>query len=68
MNNNTMQVQPLFYTKEEVMVLFRIPLRTMDRWISQRKIPGMTRIGDKWLYRKAIIDKRACNSVFLLED
>ena len=57
-------VEPEFYTPEELAALLRIPLRTLEKWTLQRRLP-VVKVGRLNRFPRVEIQKRLLNGSLL---
>jgi excisionase family DNA binding protein len=57
-------VEPEFYTPEELAVLLRIPIRTLEKWTLQRRLP-VVKVGRLNRFPRVEIQKRLLNGNLL---
>jgi excisionase family DNA binding protein len=59
-----LDVEPEFYTPEELAALLRIPIRTLEKWTLQRRLP-VVKVGRLNRFPRVEIQKRLLNGSLL---
>jgi excisionase family DNA binding protein len=57
-------VEPEFYTPEELAALLRIPIRTLEKWTQRRQLP-VVKVGRLNRFPRVEIQKRLLNGNLL---
>jgi excisionase family DNA binding protein len=55
---STTENEPEFYSSIELSHFLGVSLKSVNRWIAQRRIPGMVKIGRHWKFRRTVIEQR----------
>jgi excisionase family DNA binding protein len=55
-----------FYTPEDLARLVQVGRRWIEKQIPKRRLPGMTKVGRYWRFRKADVDKQLLSGTLLL--
>jgi excisionase family DNA binding protein len=55
-----------FYTPAELAALVQVGQRWIEKQIPKRRLPGMTKVGRYWRFRKSEVDKQLLNGSLLL--
>lgn len=55
-----------YYTPDELASLVRVGRRWIDKWIPKRRLPGMTKVGRYWRFRKSEVEKQLLSGSLLL--
>jgi excisionase family DNA binding protein len=55
-----------FYTPAELASLVRVGERWIEKQIPKRRIPGMTKVGRYWRFRRSEVDKQLLTGSLLL--
>ena len=56
-----------YFTPEELALKINMSIKFIQTNTQLRKIPGQTKIGRLWRYRRSEVEKRLLNGQFLLE-
>jgi excisionase family DNA binding protein len=59
--------EPEFFTPEELAAKLNMSRKFIEKHISTRRLPGMVRVGRRWRFRRAEVEKRLMGGSFLLE-
>lgn len=59
---------PEFYTPEELATLGKVGDRWVEKQILKRRLPGMTKWGRYWRFRKSEVDRQLLTGSLLLPD
>ncbi len=59
---------PEFYTPQELAALGRVGERWIEKQIPKRRLPGMTKWGRYWRFRKSEVDRQLLTGSLLLPD
>ena len=59
---------PEFYTPGELASLIRVGERWIEKQIPKRRLPGMTKIGRYWRFKKSEVDRQLLSGSLLLSD
>lgn len=55
-----------FYTPEELASLVQVGARWIEKQIPKRRLPGMTKVGRYWRFKKADVDRQLLTGELLL--
>ena len=64
MEKETGANEPEFYTPQEMAILLRVPLRTLEKWVLQRRLP-VVKCGRLNRFPRLEIQKRLLNGSLL---
>lgn len=59
-------LNPEFYTPEELAALGNVGKRWVEKQIPKRRLPGMTKWGRYWRFRKSEVDRQLLTGSLLL--
>ncbi len=59
-------IDPEYYTPEELTQLVRVGARWLEKQISKRCLPGMTKVGKYWRFKKSDVDKQLLTGSLLI--
>lgn len=66
MNVNNIETE--FFSSIELSQFLGVSLKSVNRWIAQRRIPGMVKIGRHWKFRRAVIEQRLTSGELLYSE
>lgn len=58
--------RPAFLTPEELAAFLKVPPRWVEKQTQARRLPGQTKVGRYWRYRRADIEKQILTGEILL--
>ena len=56
-----------YYSTRDLHERLNIPLKTIQDWARDKKIPGQIRMGRMWMFHKKVLDEALSNEDFLTE-
>jgi len=61
-----MTSDPQFFTPAELASLVNVGLRWVEKQIPNRRLPGMTKVGRYWRFRRSEVEKQLLSGSLLL--
>jgi len=55
-----------YYTPDELAALVRVQRRWIEKQIPKRRLPGMTKVGRYWRFRKSEVEKQLLSGALLI--